>query len=277
METIENKIETNDNSLIIETTKEFKKCLGLLKYCIEQKIRNSIRSKEEVIQDILNGKSIYNVTLESQTLSVPNNMIIIYESSYKGEILNILLDENKKRKELIISLEKYIVILTSDENKYKYLDLIEEVNIKTNKNHYISYGKIGGLSDLKERFDYLVENINICIRYNLEVKTYKENELILERSLDSISESEKKKICTDYNKILSKLDEDLTNTIDIFIKEGLNASNAAEKLYIHRNTLFYRIDKIKKIVNYDITNFNQAIEFKIIFNLWRANKNKYII
>ncbi|WP_083935661.1 helix-turn-helix domain-containing protein [Clostridium sartagoforme] len=35
-------------------------------------------------------------------------------------------------------------------------------------------------------------------------------------------------------------------TIEIFFSEGLKISESADKLYIHRNTLFYRIDKIKK-------------------------------
>ncbi|WP_409193638.1 helix-turn-helix domain-containing protein [Clostridium perfringens] len=43
---------------------------------------------------------------------------------------------------------------------------------------------------------------------------------------------------------------------------------------MHRNTLFYRIDKIKKIVNYDISNFNEAIEFKILFLLWKEARFK---
>lgn len=277
VETIETRMETKDNNLIVETSMEFKKCLGLLKYCIEQKIKDRIRSKDEIIQDILTGKSFYDLTLEYQEIIIPNNIILIYKSSNKDELLSILLKENINRKEIVISLDKYIVILVNDENKDKYLKVITKlINNEDNKNYYTSYGKILGLSDLKDKFDYLIENINLSIRYKLKVKTYNENELILERAVDSISEAEKKKICNDYNKILSKLDEDLIKTIEVFLKEGLRVSDSSEKLYIHRNTLFYRIDKIKKIVNYDITNFNEATEFKIIFNLWKANKNQYI-
>lgn len=277
LETIETTIETKDSNLIVETSIEFKKCLGLLKYCIEQKIKDRVRSKNEIIEDILTAKSSYDLALEYQEIIIPNNIILIYQSINKGEVLSIVLKKNINRKEIVISLDKYIVILVNDENKDKYLEGITKlINSEDNKNYYTSYGKILGLSDLKDKFDYLIENINLSIRYKLKVKTYNENELILERAVDSISESEKKKIYNDYNKILSKLDEDLIKTIEVFLKEGLRVSDSSERLYIHRNTLFYRIDKIKKIVNYDITNFNEATEFKIIFNIWKANKNQYI-
>ena len=72
-----------------------------------------------------------------------------------------------------------------------------------------------------------------------------------------------------YNDLFSKLDPELIKTIDIFFSEGLKVSESADRLYIHRNTLFYRIDKVKKLINYDISNFNEAIEFKILFLLWK--------
>ncbi|MBU3133266.1 helix-turn-helix domain-containing protein [Clostridium gasigenes] len=276
--TIEIKLETKGNNLIIETSMEFKNCIGLLKYCIKEKLKDTIKSKEEIIQDILIGKSFCDGMLECPIRSIPTNIILIYGISDKDEMFNILLDKKIQCEEILVSLDKYIVVLVNDENMDKYLNSIRKI-IDTNPNidYYTSYGITKGVLDLKEKFDYLKGNINLCMKYKLKVKVYKENELILERALESISEVEKKKIYNDYNKKLSKLDDDLIKTIEVFLKEGLSVSNASEKLYIHRNTLFYRIDKIKKIVNYDITNFNEATEFKIIFNLWKANKNKEVI
>lgn len=276
--TIEAELETKGNNLIIETSMEFKNCIGLLKYCIKQKLKDTIKSKEEIIQDILIGKVFCDGMLECPIRSIPTNIILIYETSDKNETFNMLLEKNIESEEILIALDNYIVVLVNDENMDKYINSVREViDRNPDADYYTSYGNILGVLDLKEKFDHLKQNINLCMKYKLKVKVYKENELILERALESISEVEKKKIYNDYNKRLSKLDDDLIKTIEVFLKEGLSVTNASEKLYIHRNTLFYRIDKIKKIVNYDITNFNEATEFKIIFNLWKANKNKYII
>ena len=48
--------------------------------------------------------------------------------------------------------------------------------------------------------------------------------------------------------------------------------DASKKLYIHRNTLIYRLDKIEKYTGYDIRNFNEAMIFKIAFLLCLEKK-----
>ena len=55
-----------------------------------------------------------------------------------------------------------------------------------------------------------------------------------------------------------KLDIELLNTIDIFLKNNLSITNTAKELYIHRNTLIYRLDKIKQLTNLDIRIFKDA-------------------
>ena len=71
----------------------------------------------------------------------------------------------------------------------------------------------------------------------------------------------------------SKLDDDMIKTIEIFFKLDLNLSEASKELYVHRNTLIYRLDKIQKYTGYDIRKFNDAALFKIAFFIWRQ-KNK---
>lgn len=64
----------------------------------------------------------------------------------------------------------------------------------------------------------------------------------------------------------------MINTIDEFVKTGLNISESARKLYIHRNTLIYRLDKIKKETGFDIRNFKEATVFITAFLVWREVK-----
>ncbi|MBM6839900.1 helix-turn-helix domain-containing protein, partial [Clostridium saudiense] len=66
----------------------------------------------------------------------------------------------------------------------------------------------------------------------------------------------------------------MIKTIEVFFKCGLNLSEAAKELYIHRNTLIYRLDKIEKLTSYDIREFNNAVIFKIVFFLWKEKKSK---
>lgn len=58
-------------------------------------------------------------------------------------------------------------------------------------------------------------------------------------------------------------DEETLNTINQFFENNLNISETARQLYIHRNTLTYRIEKIEKLTGLDVKNFEDAVTFKI--------------
>ena len=99
----------------------------------------------------------------------------------------------------------------------------------------------------------------------LMISLLNEKKIILERLIDSISEDMKSKIVDDFNSKIVKLDDEMIKTIEVFFECGLNLSESAKALYIHRNTLIYRLDKIQKVTSYDIREFNNAMIFKIIF------------
>lgn len=67
------------------------------------------------------------------------------------------------------------------------------------------------------------------------------------------------------HQILSPLlrDDQLFKTIQAFLACGLNLTDAAEKLHIHRNTLIYRLDKTKKLVGLDPRHFDDALQIKL--------------
>ena len=58
-------------------------------------------------------------------------------------------------------------------------------------------------------------------------------------------------------------DDEILNTINKFFENSLNVSETSRQLYIHRNTLVYRLDKLQKSTNLDIRVFEDAITFKI--------------
>ena len=58
-------------------------------------------------------------------------------------------------------------------------------------------------------------------------------------------------------------DEETLATIDKFFENSLNVSETSRQLYIHRNTLVYRLDKIQKCTGLDLRVFEDAITFKI--------------
>ena len=62
---------------------------------------------------------------------------------------------------------------------------------------------------------------------------------------------------------IESLDQETLFTIQRFFENNLNVSETSRKLFVHRNTLVYRLDKIKKITGLDLREFDHAIVFKI--------------
>ena len=58
-------------------------------------------------------------------------------------------------------------------------------------------------------------------------------------------------------------DEEALTTIRQFFEDSLNVAETARHLYIHRNTLVYRLDKLQKSTGLDLRVFEDAITFKI--------------
>ena len=59
------------------------------------------------------------------------------------------------------------------------------------------------------------------------------------------------------------LDKETLFTIHKFFENNLNVSETARKLFVHRNTLVYRLEKIKKLTGLDLREFDDAITFKV--------------
>ena len=60
-----------------------------------------------------------------------------------------------------------------------------------------------------------------------------------------------------------EFDEETLTTINKFFENSLNVSETSRQLYIHRNTLVYRLDKLQKSTGLDLRTFEDAITFKI--------------
>ena len=62
---------------------------------------------------------------------------------------------------------------------------------------------------------------------------------------------------------LDSLDQETLFTINKFFENSLNVSETSRKLFVHRNTLVYRLEKIRKLTGLDLRQFDDAIVFKV--------------
>ncbi|AHV95059.1 PucR family transcriptional regulator [Paenibacillus sabinae] len=99
--------------------------------------------------------------------------------------------------------------------------------------------------------------------------------LQLERLVNSIPDGRRRQLLAqfgDYTTVLS--DKEMLVTLETFFQMDCNVSETAKKLYIHRNTLLYRLDKIKQETGADVRSFGDAAIVKLTMLLYKVTKRK---
>ena len=70
-----------------------------------------------------------------------------------------------------------------------------------------------------------------------------------------------KEVCKNFD--IDDLDDESIGIINAFFENNLNISETARQLYVHRNTLVYRFEKLKALTGIDLRNFDEAMELKV--------------
>ncbi len=105
------------------------------------------------------------------------------------------------------------------------------------------------------------------------VKAYKD--YLLVKMMEDVSNSKIEEYLTillDSNARKVLTDKELMITGEEYLNNDLNVSETARVLYVHRNTLLYRLNKLEKMTGLDLRKFNDAMEFRIISVLGRFVK-----
>jgi len=100
--------------------------------------------------------------------------------------------------------------------------------------------------------------------------------LMLERFLMNVSREESLHYHNLlFNRKTAKLfNEEMLQTIEMFFRKDLNLSDTARQLFIHRNTLVYRLDKVQRQTGLDLRHFDDAVTFKILYELKKCGQEK---
>ena len=146
----------------------------------------------------------------------------------------------------------------------------ETVENEAGINCFAGIGRITeSIADISGSYSDAETAISIGIRYRIPGRVFSFSELTLERLTDAIPDEEaselKKEIIPDRCEKL--FTEDILETIRAFFLNDLNLSTTARQLYIHRNTLIYRMEKIRKVTGLDLRKFEDAVIFRILMSI----------
>lgn len=166
-----------------------------------------------------------------------------------------------------------ILVLVSSKDLNIDKSILDIVETESYKNTFImNFGKIECVDDFKYKFD-MFKSLFVTIQKDENInKLMSINDLKLYKIID---------ICDfnyDFFKLMNiskfiNLDKNLIKTGLCFIENDLNISKTSNSMYLHRNTLIYRLDKIKEILNLDIRNFKDALIFYVSSKYFLYVKN----
>jgi carbohydrate diacid regulator len=166
-----------------------------------------------------------------------------------------------------------VKFLDETENEYRssvdYAEFLTQ-SLKEELGITVSVGVGSTVRELKDIADSYARGEN-ALRYAdmFEAKgnVHSYREFILIKMMEEISESKLEKYFSDltdenFREIFD--DEEMLATAEEFLQSSLNVSETSRNLYMHRNTLLYRLDKIEKATGLNIRSFSDAVSFRVL-------------
>ena len=273
---VSKSIKFNGTECCLKTKAAFGSTLNLLAYSLENKLKDILIHKESIVTSLLEGKNIEKDIISAVWPALLDKFYLIdiyIESKLYDAYLYIKELYHDSDIEVILINDKLLLIAEVKEIYEHIIGIKDALLNNFTSRYYISYCQIENYEALKKSFEECEYKLMLANKYKVSESVINEKKLILEGIIDSVSEEKKEKIYHIFNEGFSKLDNEMIRTIEVFFRCGLNLSDAAKELYIHRNTLIYRLDKIEKYTAYDIRNFNSAVLFKVVFFIWKEKNN----
>ncbi|MCM0647866.1 helix-turn-helix domain-containing protein [Clostridium swellfunianum] len=268
-------INLGASKAILELTEEYKNCTSLLRYTIENKYREIFSMREQSLIDILEGKDISADKLERNFpfLAKGCTLFLVSVDGSRYEALNIVRQLYNESEAVSMIYDDRIIVLgvfeEVDEHARSIKDsIVSDLYCRCN----VSYGStIYNIKDIKKSYEQANECLILSKNFGIKEEIYFYDRMLFEKIVYNITENVKQELLHRFRDKFNFFDNEIINTIEEFVNCGLNISDAARRLYVHRNTLIYRLDKITKETGFDIRNFKEATVFIIAFLVWKED------
>lgn len=185
-------------------------------------------------------------------------------------------DEVVKMSDTLCAIVKFVV--PSEENEYhsatEYAEFVAQ-SLKEELGVDVSVGVGPTVRDLKEAATSYAQATS-ALRYaevfGAKGKVHAYREFMLIKMLEDLSvqklEEYLLQLTDDSAKEIFE-DEEMLSTAEEFLQHNLNAAETSRNLYMHRNTLLYRLEKIEKATGLNIRQFSDAVSFRVLTILYK--------
>ncbi|MBR7143012.1 MAG: helix-turn-helix domain-containing protein [Clostridia bacterium] len=180
----------------------------------------------------------------------------------------------EKGKDYVISISEEDIVLVkevregTDPRELVKLarSIVDTVNTEFYSKVHIGIGTVvDNIKDLARSFKEAQVSIEVSKVFDTEKSVVNYENLGIGRLIYQLPTT----LCTMFLQEVFKkgsienLDAETLSTIQAFFENNLNVSETSRKLFVHRNTLVYRLEKIRKLTGLDLREFDNAITFKV--------------
>lgn len=277
---IENELEY---ILLAKATSEEAYMIGRLAVC---QIRNMVSAYREqydrnsFMQNVVLGNMLvvdmYNKAKKLHIETAPRVVFIIEVSGKKDSIVmetvkNLFVSTTR---DFVTEVDEKSVILVKDVRDIKEEEellelakmLVDNLHTEAMVKVRVGFGnRVDMLQDIARSYQEAKMALEVGSIFYAESDTVSYSKLGIGRLIYQLPTS----LCEMFlkevfgEKVPEGFDEETTVTIQKFFENNLNISETARQLYVHRNTLVYRLERIEKMLGLDIRTFEDAMLFKI--------------
>ncbi|KAB3534097.1 hypothetical protein F8154_09690 [Alkaliphilus pronyensis] len=260
--------------------------IELLKLAINSSLLNTSnkKSKVQIIKSLMDNEiDLISLEAAEELLLSKNSFTLMWiQINEDEELLNLhhVIKESFKGdgySTVVATLQGILIFIEGHKSKEKLLSKGKSIRDTVNSELYIDLrigisNKYSRLKDFKKYFLETKEIVELGGVFYPEEHIYFAEDLKVEKLLYAIPKELKEKIFIElfYKEIYYNIEEEMLKTISVFIDNNLSMRDTAKALFIHRNTLAYRLDKINKELGLDLRSFKDALIFKISWLLKKS-------
>ncbi len=265
--------------------------LASIKYYYDEKYDRGNFIKNIILDNILPG-DIYLKARELRFNSDVSRTVILIRVTTRNDVSVYDIVQNlfpDKNKDFVINISETDIALVKETKaniESKDLEKLARSIVDTLSGEFYTHAVVGigttveGLKDLAKSFKEAQVALEVGKVFDTEKAIVSYDNLGIARLIYQLPTT----LCETFLREVFKrgsiesLDQETLFTIQRFFENNLNVSETSRKLFVHRNTLVYRLEKIKKITGLDLREFDHAIVFKIALMVKKyltANPVKY--
>ena len=251
----------------------------------------NITTREEFYRSLLTGNvSSYQIEKFTKKFKVMTKasacaMLIVCDDGRANEIMEVIEAYTTEETDIFVEVDDnqvgFVKFFGDEDTEYRSFNeyaefLYQSILEETGMHPYITLGaSVSNIENIHSSFAQALAAYRMKGSVNLSGNVHSYKEYVFTKIIEDLPKpkrSEYLELLLDSEAEEIFTDREMIQTAEVFLENNLNVSETSRKLFLHRNTLTYRLDKIERQTGLDIRKFSDAVTFRLITVLFKQGR-----